>query len=192
MQFISATLILTITALASAGRIPADILSTKRALLSRATCDTTPSATSGSVQPLSTVSASTAADCQTQCDSNSQCQSFVFGTAADGSIECLLYNVPASEVPVQSGDLKGYDKSCANVPTTAPSTSGTASSTGTSSGTGANNGAQPGQKLKVRDICGSAPTGSSSQAVSPLQTLDTVNSATDCLNLCKQTSGCMS
>lgn len=227
MQFNTLTLLLTLTTLTTAARLPIGMTVAKRApILKRATCDVAPTAattTTSAAQPLSTPSATTAANCQTQCESNTQCQSFVFGTNDAGVVQCLLYSVPAAQIPTQSGDsLKAFDKVCTDVPTTAPTTTTTTSTeTGSTAETGANTGAGSttgtgstagtgantattgmnnrrasvfqGQQLAARqEICGSAPTGASTQSVTPLQTLATVNSATACLDLCKQTSGCES
>lgn len=120
-------------ALTSARGLPKahELLPVEGALFRRATCDTTPSATSTSAQPVATVTASTPLDCQSQCQANARCKSFVFGTDSSGTVECLLYSVFASEIPTQdSSSLKAYDASCTGVPTVASTTS---TNSGTSS-----------------------------------------------------------
>lgn len=249
MQF-TTTMTLLLTSLAaiptSAGRIPrrddnlaidgfhARALEIFKHVSKRATCNTTPSATTGTAAPVATVSAATAADCQAQCDSNAQCQSFAFGTidSAGTTTQCLLYSVDASQIPSNSGDLKAYDKTCTGVSDVAPSTtsggssgSDTGSNTGSGSGsdnsgssntgastgggntgssTGAGAGGQPGRRFTSRiasvvsrDICGSVHAGNSNNSnnndnVNAMQTLNNVNSAQDCLNQGKSTSGCKS
>lgn len=64
---------------------------------------------------------STAGDCQQQCKANTQCQSFVFGLAPTASTPtCMLFTVPASQVPNQGTDLNVFDEACTSVPTQAP------------------------------------------------------------------------
>lgn len=158
MQFTTTALTLLLTNLAalapttSAGRIPsrADHVATtvnglgafqKRAAT---TCDTTPTATTGSAAPVATVSAATAADCQAQCDGNAQCQSFAFGTVDDGaSTQCLLYSVAAAQIPPSQddgADLKAYDKSCTGVSDTAPTTTADTTTGADNSGSDSNTG----------------------------------------------------
>ncbi|KAK3938083.1 hypothetical protein QBC46DRAFT_410510 [Diplogelasinospora grovesii] len=74
-----------------------------------------------SVQAISTPTAATGAACQQQCKANTQCQSFVFGLPPTGSTPtCMLFAVPASEVPNQGTDLNVFDEACTSVPTQAP------------------------------------------------------------------------
>ncbi|KAK3938336.1 hypothetical protein QBC46DRAFT_292734 [Diplogelasinospora grovesii] len=89
-------------------------------------CNQTPTASNANannnnVQSIATPTCSTAEACQQQCTANSQCQSFVFGLPPTGSTPtCMLFAVPASEVPNQGTDLNVFDKACTSVPTGAP------------------------------------------------------------------------
>lgn len=202
MQLTTTTLLCFASALSSARGMPKahEILPVEGALLRRATCDTVPSATSNSAQPVATVSAATPLDCQSQCQANTQCKSFVFGTDSTGNVECLLYSVAAAEIPPQdSNNLKAYDTGCTGVSNVAPTTStNTGAGSGQRSGIKSRTGMLPGgaprrrSRLLRRNVCGSAPSGTANQNASPVQTLTNVNSATDCLNQCKQVSGCQS
>ena len=134
-----------------------------------------------------------AAACQSDCDANSSCLSFLFGMV-DNTIECKLYACAASEIPPPpSTNLIAYDKACAAVPTVTPTA---ANPTGANTATGANTGANTGSKsntnekttqagnhqkrgLVARDTCGGAPTGpSNAQPIS-------VPAGTDTLPECK-------
>ncbi|KAF8846922.1 hypothetical protein BDZ45DRAFT_682211 [Acephala macrosclerotiorum] len=107
----------------------------------RSACGTTPTGTS-SQAPLSTPAGiTTAADCQSQCDANSACESFVFGMVNNAD-ECILYPMAAASIPTQtSTNLVAYDKACASVPTQTPTASNpTGANTGSSSSSGSTGG----------------------------------------------------
>src|SRR6266568_292788 len=89
-----------------------------------------------------------AAACQSDCDANSSCLSFLFGMV-DNTIECKLYACAASEIPPPpSTNLIAYDKACAAVPTVTPTA---ANPTGANTATGANTGANTGSKSNTNE-----------------------------------------
>ncbi|KAH8900361.1 hypothetical protein GQ53DRAFT_675039, partial [Thozetella sp. PMI_491] len=94
-----------------------------RSLFARAvSCNVAPTAT-GSKTPIASPVVTTALLCQKECSANSNCQSFCFGLPpAESAPKCLLFNVPAAQVPSQGDDLHIFDLACpaAQVPTTAP------------------------------------------------------------------------
>ncbi|WYZ45662.1 hypothetical protein EsH8_VIII_000978 [Colletotrichum jinshuiense] len=167
-------------------------------------CNTAPSASgSANVTPRSQPAAATADACQKLCAADSGCQSFVFGLPASGTTpQCLLYSVPASQVPTQSNtNLKVFDKACSGVPTTAPTQTNTGTNNGNNNQNGQtgqnnngnnsnNNNAQ--QPKKRADVCGAAPTGPSTSNPTPLQSREDITSQDACLALCRQTTGCQS
>jgi hypothetical protein len=173
-------------------------------LLPRDTCGSTPTA-SGSQAPIQqSTDMKTASACQTACNADGQCQSFVFGMV-DNTIKCILFSVPASQVPAQSSqNLVAFDKACTSVPTVTPTSS---NPTGASSGQGSNSnnnqqgqqgqqtqqgGNNPaGQKLAVRDTCGATPAGTNSNQAA-LSEPANIDSAADCLEKCKDDSNCKS
>lgn len=177
-------------------------------LFARDTCGSAPSA-SGSQTPLSQPSnIQNAQACQSACTSNPQCQSFLFGLV-DSSIKCMLFSVPASQVPKQSSqNLVAYDKACGSVPAVTPTSSnptGAASGSNNSGNNNNNNGGnnnqnqQGGQqtnpptggRLAVRDTCGAAPAGSNANQA-PLSQPANIQSEAECLAKCKADGGCKS
>ena len=167
-------------------------------------CNKSPTASTSTsqVKPIASPTATTAEACQQQCNSNSACQSFVFGLPQSATApECLLFNVAASQVPSQGSDLNVFDKACASssVPTQAPthddpigtnpSTSG--NNNGNTNGNTNTNGNGKG-KGKRASICGSKPTGPSTQSPTPIKTANNIDSQQACLTLCEQTNGCKS
>jgi hypothetical protein len=141
----------------------------------RSTCGSAPSA-SGSQTPLQQPSGiTTAAQCQTQCEANNSCQSFVFGLDNNAD-QCILYSVAAAQVPQQSGtNFVVYDKACTSVPAVVPTQQNP---------TGRN------QKLAVRDTCGSSPAGSGSQT--PLSQPSGITTASACQAQCEANASCQS
>ena len=126
-----------------------------------------------------------AAACQSDCDANGACLSFLFGMV-DNNIKCMLYACAASNIPPPSStDLIAYDKACASVPTVTPTA---ANPTGANTATGANTGSKsnPSEKttqagnhqtrgLLARDTCGGAPSGpSNTQPISAPAGIDTL------------------
>src|SRR5262245_13448744 len=89
-------------------------------LFARDTCGSAPTA-SGSQTPIQQpTNIKTASACQDSCNANGQCQSFVFGMV-DNTIKCMLFQVPASQVPSQdSQNLVVFDKACTSVPAVTP------------------------------------------------------------------------
>jgi hypothetical protein len=139
---------------------------------------------------------------------------------AVGSPVCELFNVAASQVPSQGTSLNVFDKACTSVPTAAPThdqpqgantntgaTTGTGN-TGNTGNTGTNTGANTGntgantgntgntggkaKAAKRANQCSVAPTGPTSNNPTPLNTSATPTSMQECLQLCKQTTGCKS
>ncbi|KAH8883587.1 hypothetical protein GQ53DRAFT_752810, partial [Thozetella sp. PMI_491] len=96
---------------------------TPRGLIARASvCNSSPPGT-GSKTPISQPSASTAVLCQSACAANTNCQAFCFGLPpSDSTPKCLLFDVPAAQVPSQGTDLNVFDLACpaAQIPSTAP------------------------------------------------------------------------
>ena len=132
-----------------------------------------------------------AATCQSDCDANSSCLSFLFGMV-DNDIKCLLYPCAASAIPTQSSaNLIAYDKACASVPTVTPTAenpTGVNTQTGANTQTGTNTGGKsnPGKtttpagnqrrELVARNTCGGAPSGpSNAQPISAPAGIDTVS-----------------
>ena len=145
-----------------------------------------------------------AAACQTDCDANSSCLSFLFGMV-DSDIQCLLYACAASAIPPPSSpDLIAYDKACTSVPTVTPTTQ---NPTGVNTDNNANtenndntaNNANPGGATKstgtqqtrglvARDTCGGAPTGPSN--AQPISTPAGVDTLPDCKAKCVADPSC--
>lgn len=174
-------------------------------IIARDTCGAAP-AGSGSQTPLEQpTNCQTAQACQSACNSNGQCQSFLFGMV-DNAIKCMLFSVPAAQVPKQSSqNLVVYDKACGSVPAVTPTAS---NPTGVNQSGDNNNqnqngnnqnqnqqgqqGTPPaGQKLALRDTCGAAPAGSNPNQA-PLSQPQNINSAADCLAQCKANPSCKS
>jgi hypothetical protein len=176
-------------------------------------CDVAPAATPASPPaPLSSPGATTASGCQQQCEADNSCQSFVFGLPPSATApECILFAVPASQVPSQGTNLNVFDKACAasTVPTQAPTSAhpqgpanGSSNGNGADVGNGGNgaangNGAGTGvsnqnTQGKRANVCGAAPSGPSKTPPSPFQTEVNVASQQACLDLCQQTDGCKS
>ncbi|KAF2466228.1 uncharacterized protein BDR25DRAFT_317651 [Lindgomyces ingoldianus] len=168
-------------------------------LFARDTCGSAPTA-SGSQTPIQQpTDIKTASACQSACNANGQCQSFVFGMV-DNTIKCMLFSVPASQVPAQSSqNLVAFDKACTSVPAVAPTSSnptgantGQGTNQGTNSGNNQQGGNKPaGQKLAARDTCGATPAGSNANQA-PLSQPANINSAADCLTKCKSDPNCKS
>jgi hypothetical protein len=115
-------------------------------LSARATCGSTPSGSSSQSPISQPTGITTAQACQAQCDSNSSCQSFVFGMV-DGVDKCMLFSVSAANVPKQSStNLIVYDKACTSVPAVVPTAQNPTGAA--TSNQGANH------KLAIRDTCG--------------------------------------
>ena len=139
-----------------------------------------------------------AAACQSDCDANSACLSFLFGLV-DNNIKCLLYACAASAIPPPSSpDLIAYDKACPSVPTVTPTPQ---NPTGVSTEDNANTGnkANPGgttkstgthqtRELVVRDTCGGAPTGPSN--AQPISTPASIDTIPDCKAKCIADPSC--
>ncbi|KAI1017122.1 hypothetical protein LB505_001988 [Fusarium chuoi] len=146
-------------------------------------CNIAPSAPSSrKVQPYHTGKADTAIDCQTFCASDDHCKSFAFGLVkGHAHPSCLLFKVPASEVPARKDGLHVFDKQCAadRVPTSAPTTSepwGTVHK----------------NVLVRRSLkCNCAASGSASSDVEPFKTT-TAATAKDCQALAEADSSCQS
>ena len=165
----------------------------------RDTCGSAPSG-SGSQTPLAQPTGiATASACQSQCEANASCLSFVFGMVNNVD-ECMLYSVVAASVPSQSSaNLIVYDKACTSVPDIVPTTSsptGAATGSSTSSSTGSNTGSnQSGSngtpKLAVRDTCGAVPTGPTGNA-SPISTPSNIDSVDACKVQCEADASCKS
>lgn len=180
-------------------------------------CDVAPAATPASPPaPLSSPEATTASGCQQQCEADNSCQSFVFGLPPSATApECMLFAVPASQVPSQGTNLNVFDKACAantvptQAPTSAPHPQGPANGSSDGSGAANENGAANGKATankngaktgasnqntqgKRADVCGAAPAGPSKNPPSPFQTQVNVASQQACLDLCQQTDGCKS
>ena len=165
-------------------------------------CDVAPAATPVTAPaPLSSPGEATANACQQQCEANGSCQSFVFGlTPSATAPKCVLFAVPADQVPSQGTNLNVFDKGCAasTVPTQAPTTTNPHSQKdGNVSKNGAGNGgttdpSKQGNPGKRANICGAAPPGPSGNVPSPFQTVFNVASQQACLALCQQATGCQS
>ncbi|KAJ2899213.1 hypothetical protein MKZ38_003356 [Zalerion maritima] len=96
-------------------------------------CGQTPtSADDTSTTPFSSPAADTAEACQAQCEADTDCESFVFGLGQDDAQpECILFDVPADEVPAQGdGNLEVFDVGCTGVPTGTPTQSDPVGETG--------------------------------------------------------------
>lgn len=163
-------------------------------LLARNTCGSAPSA-SGSQTPLEqSATIQTAQACQDACNANGQCHAFVFGMV-DNVTKCLLYSVPAAQIPTQSSqNLVVYDKACASVPAVVPTTAnptGANQSSNSDSNSNQQETSKTGQKLAVRNTCGTTPAGSSTSQA-PLSQPANINSVADCLAQCKASPSCKS
>ncbi|KAG5759750.1 hypothetical protein H9Q72_012130 [Fusarium xylarioides] len=146
-------------------------------------CNVAPSAPSNrKAQPYHTGRADTAIDCQTFCASDDVCKSFAFGLVKGHSHpSCLLFKVPASEVPARKDGLHVFDKHCAagHVPTSAP----TASEPW---------GKVPKNVLVRRSLkCNCAASGPAGGDVAPFKTT-TAPTAKDCQALAEADSSCHS
>jgi hypothetical protein len=88
------------------------------------TCGAAPAGSNTENQPIQQPTGiKTAADCQSQCNAASSCQSFCFGLI-DNAIKCELFSVPAASIPKQSStNLVAYDKACSAVPSVVPTSS---------------------------------------------------------------------
>ncbi|RMJ09356.1 hypothetical protein CDV36_011023 [Fusarium kuroshium] len=147
-------------------------------------CNVAPTASAKTnIQPYDAADAATAEECQTICESDEACLSFVFGLAAHATTpSCLLYKVPAAQVPARSDGLHVFDKACSAklVPTTAPTH------------------AQPWgiapKKVSVRSEqkCNVAPTGAIDKKIQPYQTSTKATTAEECQTLCEAGDACLS
>ncbi|KAM0414603.1 hypothetical protein ACHAPT_013553 [Fusarium lateritium] len=147
-------------------------------------CNVAPTAlVKTNVQPYDVAEAATAEECQTICESDEACLSFVFGLAAHATTpSCLLYKVPAAQVPARSDGLHVFDKarSAKLVPTTAPTH------------------AQPWgvapKRVFVRSEqqCNVALTGAIDKKVKPYQTTAKAFTAEECQTLCESDDVCLS
>ncbi|KAF5006636.1 hypothetical protein FDECE_6998 [Fusarium decemcellulare] len=147
-------------------------------------CNVAPSAAAKTnIKPYDVASAATAEECQTICEPDSKCQSFVFGLAKSASKpQCLFYKVPASQVPARSDGLHVFDKACAAklVPTTAP--------------THAQPWGQVPKQLSVRGEtqCNCSPTGSANANIQPYDTSASCATAEECHSNCEADDSCLS
>ncbi|KAI8711609.1 hypothetical protein NCS52_01424900 [Fusarium sp. LHS14.1] len=147
-------------------------------------CNVAPTASAKTnIQPYDVAEAATAEECQTICESDEACLSFVFGLAAHATTpSCLLYKVPAAQVPARSDGLHVFDKACSAklVPTTAPTH------------------AQPWgiapKKVSVRSEqkCNVAPTGAIDKKIQPYQASTKASTAEECQTLCEASDSCLS
>lgn len=147
-------------------------------------CNVAPTASAKTnIQPYDIAEAATAEECQTICESDEACLSFVFGLASHATTpSCLLYKVPAAQVPARTDGLHVFDKVCSAklVPTTAPTH------------------AQPWgiapKKVSVRSEqkCNCAPTGAIDKKIQPYQTTTKVTTAEECQTLCESGDACLS
>ncbi|ORY55621.1 uncharacterized protein BCR38DRAFT_451983 [Pseudomassariella vexata] len=84
-------------------------------------CGAAPTAPTGTRVPLTTPSATTAADCSDLCLLNPSCRSFAFGLPPDAANPiCELYGVFGADVPWQAANLVVYDRVCEEIPSTEP------------------------------------------------------------------------
>lgn len=116
------TALLAAAGLTSARGLPHadEMLAPDGGLIRRSTCDIQPAAENSTASALATNAAATAADCQVACGINSRCKSFVFGLTTTSSTEdaatvCLLYAVPADDIPPTQDDVRAYDEDCTDV-----------------------------------------------------------------------------
>ncbi|KAJ4288513.1 hypothetical protein N0V90_011750 [Kalmusia sp. IMI 367209] len=202
------TIVLALSAVAAAAPLSA-----------RDVCGVAPSATGATKTPLATFTdAKTAQECFADCESNSSCQSFLFGLV-DGTVKCELFDVPAAQIPKQdSANLIAFDKACSSIPDVQPTTAnpqGLETGSGDNSQTDGQNGgdsntnngqtgsnsqpsgqtgsntqqSQPNKQTK-RATCGAAPAGSGS--AQPFNTPANINSLEACIEACKQNPTCKS
>ena len=151
-----------------------------------------------------------AATCQSDCDANSACLSFLFGMV-DNNIKCTLYACTASDIPPPpSTNLIAYDKACASVPTVTPTAenptgvntqTGDNTKTGDNTQTGAKSGGETNtgktttpagnhqrRELVARDTCGGAPSGPAT--AQPISTPAGINTIPDCKAKCSADPSC--
>ncbi|PTB41685.1 hypothetical protein M441DRAFT_46809 [Trichoderma asperellum CBS 433.97] len=180
-------------------------------------CDVAPTASAANPPaPISSPGATTASECRQQCEADKSCQCFAFGLPPSATApKCILFAVPASQVPPQGTNLNVFDKDCAanTVPTQPPTAahpqgpangdraeSGANDGSGSAKGNGAtssNNGAGAASSTqntpgKRANLCGAAPSGPSKNPPSPFRIEVTVPSQQACLDLCQQTNECKS
>ncbi|KAM0345642.1 hypothetical protein ACHAPU_006296 [Fusarium lateritium] len=146
-------------------------------------CNVAPSAAvNGKVHPYHHGKADTAVDCQTFCTSDDSCKSFAFGLVKGAHhSSCLLFEVPAAEVPARKDGLHVFDRECTTdrVPTSAPTT------------------AQPWgtvpKKMLVRRAtkCNCAASGSANIDIQPFKT-SIAATAKDCQALAEADTSCLS
>ncbi|KAF4463370.1 hypothetical protein FALBO_9799 [Fusarium albosuccineum] len=147
-------------------------------------CNVAPSAAAKTnIKPYDVASAATAEECQTICESDAKCQSFVYGLAESASKpQCLFYKVPTSQVPARSDGLHVFDKACAAklVPTTTP--------------THAQPWGQVPKQLSVRGEtqCNCSPTGSANANIQPYDTSASCATAEECHSNCEADDSCLS
>ncbi|ETS80708.1 hypothetical protein PFICI_08237 [Pestalotiopsis fici W106-1] len=165
MQFTLATIALVASLMASEA-------AAKPVLFARdQVCGTTPAGT-GSAQPLSSPSVSTAEDCKEAGEKISSCQSFAFGLPPNANTPiCKLFSVPAAQVPAQQTNIVVFDLACTNVPTKAPTTS------------------NPVGLLRRSQTCGATPSYSGS--ATPLSS-PSVDTAEECKEAGAAVSSCQS
>ncbi|KAF7535350.1 hypothetical protein G7054_g5437 [Neopestalotiopsis clavispora] len=165
MQFTIATIALVASLMASEA-------AAKPVLIARdQVCGTAPAGT-GSAQPLSAPSVSTAEDCKEAGEKVSSCQSFAFGLPPNTNTPiCKLFSVPAAQVPAQQTNIVVFDLACSNVPTKAPTTS------------------NPVGLLRRSQTCGATPSysGSATPMSSP-----SVDTAEECKEAGAAVSSCQS
>ncbi|KAL6901442.1 hypothetical protein GGI43DRAFT_403038 [Trichoderma evansii] len=114
-------------------------------------CDVAPTASAANPPaPLSSPGAATANACQQQCEADNSCQCFAFGLPPSATApKCILFAVPASQVPPQGTNLNVFDKACAasTIPTQPPTAAhpqGPANGSNAGSGVDNENGAGKG------------------------------------------------
>ncbi|KAH6693940.1 hypothetical protein F5X68DRAFT_187695 [Plectosphaerella plurivora] len=151
-------------------------------------CNKAPTAAANAnIKAISTPAAANAKACQDACNANSACKSFVFGLPAAASApQCLLFDVPAAQVPPQQfTELFVFDKACAaaSVPTVAPTH---AAPRGTVAQTQQKKQQQPRAALS----CNATPAGPQT-AAAPIASPDAANSRA-CQDACNQNTRCQS
>ena len=142
----------------------------------RDVCGAAPAGTVTRAPLLQPTGIETAAACQAKCEATSSCESFLFGLV-NNAPECILYAVPASEIPVQTNaNLVAYDLACTSVPAVVPTAANPKGLT---------------LKLAARaDICGAAPSATATQT--PLAAPSGIDTAAACQVKGEAETGCES
>ncbi|KAK4040554.1 hypothetical protein C8A01DRAFT_35416 [Parachaetomium inaequale] len=145
----------TSTSVIAAAILSASTMALGNPIISRAaalTCNVPPTASvvdTGAPPVLASPAATTAAECQEQCEANSACECFAFGLPPPAltAPTCRLFSVPAAQVPAQSTDINVFDKAWTDVPTVAlaPSAPTGGGGTGNDTPQGGDQGEEQGQ-----------------------------------------------